>query len=253
MQSLIIPTSRSEPIEIKIFDPDTCNYKMLREDYLNNGIPFILQKPDGQPISNISPPRFASDDCQEGDISVIADKFKVPLPGIDEIVKKLIPHTFRAYWPLWFQGNYSSGLAHVDLGPGTCNFYFLKRGKKDVVILPFDSTRKLTLATGIDNIHIPGSAGNHDYLSTVDKYYRVLLQEQSILVFNNSGCLHHFTNIIEEGITPIAVSNRCKYAYGSDKRGWMHLAGNLKVWWNMADHAVDLQTTGEQFRKQDKA
>jgi hypothetical protein len=123
---------------------------------------------------------------------------------------------------------------------------------QDVVIATPQVTRELTLETGIDNIHIPGSSGNHDYLANLEHYYRVTLEEQSVLIFNNSGCLHHFTNIIEEGVTPIALSNRCKYAYGSDPRGWIHLAGNLNVWYNMADHYVDLMADGEQARKQEK-
>mmetsp|Transcript_4366 Transcript_4366/g.9668 ORF Transcript_4366/g.9668 Transcript_4366/m.9668 type:complete len:360 (-) Transcript_4366:254-1333(-) len=251
MQSVSRPPERAEPLFVEIFDPETCDYKHLRRNYLDKGVPFILKRSDGKPISNASPPKSA-EDGPEGYISVVADSMNVKLDGIDEIVKKLLPHTFRAHWPLWFQGNYKSGLAHVDLGPGTCNFYFLKRGKKDVVIAPFEVTRGLTLSTGIDNVHIPGSADNHDYLSDLTSYYRVLLEEQSILVFNNSGCLHHFTNVIEEGVTPIACSNRCKHAYGSDPRGWLNLAGNLKVWYNMADHAMELQSSGEQFRKQEK-
>ena len=35
-------------------------------------------------------------------------------------------------------------------------------------------------------------------------------------------------------------------AYGSDPRGWLNLAGHLKVWYSMADHAVDFQTKGDQ-------
>uniref|UniRef100_A0A7S4MGF9 JmjC domain-containing protein n=1 Tax=Odontella aurita TaxID=265563 RepID=A0A7S4MGF9_9STRA len=246
------PPGRTAAMPIEIFDLDTCDYTDLRRNYLDKGVPFVLKRSDGKPISNASPPKTA-EDSPEGSISVLADSMTVKLDGIDEIVRKVLPSTFRAHWPLWFQGNYKSGLAHVDLGPGTTNFYFLKRGKKDVVICPFEVTRDLTLVRGIDNVHIPGSAGNHDYLDTLEGYYRILLEEQSILVFNNSGCLHHFTNIIEEGVTPIALSNRCKHAYGSDPRVWLNLAANLKVWYNMADHAVDLQTSGDQVRKAEKA
>ena len=250
-ESVSRPASRPDPMPVEVFDPTTCDYTYLRREYVDKGVPFILRHPNGEPISHANPPKLA-EDGEEGSISVMTDNLNVKLDGIDEIVKKLLPHTFRAHWPLWFQGNYKSGLAHVDLGPGTTNFYWLKRGKKDVVIAPFDVTRKLTLSTGIDNVHIPGSSGNHDYLSTLDRYYRVTLEEQSLLIFNNSGCLHHFTNIIEEGVTPIALSNRCKHAYGSDPRGWLNLAGNLKVWYNMADHFVDLSSEGEQMRTQEK-
>ena len=66
--------------------------------------------------------------------------------------------------------------------------------------------------------------------SYICRYYRVMVEEQSILVFNNAGCLHHFTNVIEDGVTPIALSTRCKHAIGSDPRGWLHLAFDMKVW-----------------------
>ena len=52
---------------------------------------------------------------------------------------------------------------------------------------------------GIDNLFIPGSAGNHEYLKELDKYWRVEVPSNSVLVFNNSGSLHHFTNIVDEG------------------------------------------------------
>jgi hypothetical protein len=39
---------------------------------------------------------------------------------------------------------------------------------QDVVIATPQVTRELTLETGIDNIHIPGSSGNHDYLANLE-------------------------------------------------------------------------------------
>jgi len=76
-----------------------------------------------------------------GNISVLTDGMKRKFENIDDIIKNILPRTYRAYWPLWFQGNYKSGLAHVDLDPGTTNFYCLQRGKKDVVIADYDVTR----------------------------------------------------------------------------------------------------------------
>lgn len=80
-----------------------------------------------------------------------------------------------------------------------------------------------------------------------------MLEEQSVLVFNNSGLLHHFTNVIEDGVTPIALSVRCKHSLGSDPRGWLHLAADLKVWWNMTDHVTALAGKGADNRPQAKA
>ena len=162
-----------------------------------------------------------------------------------------LTHTIHILFP---QGNYKSGLAHVDVGPATINFYCLQRGKKDVVIADFEVTRHLRLKTGIDNLHVPGSSGNHDFLERLSKYYRIRLEENSILIFNNAGCLHHFTNIIEEGVNPIAVSVRCKHAMGSDPRVWMHLAIDPKVWWNMTDHMlIAMSKNKPDSRAQEKA
>mmetsp|Transcript_14960 Transcript_14960/g.24745 ORF Transcript_14960/g.24745 Transcript_14960/m.24745 type:complete len:354 (-) Transcript_14960:224-1285(-) len=242
-----------EPTPIEVFCIEDAEWKNLRKQYVDKGIPFILRKKDGSKISSVMPPQEADPDAPSGNISVLADSIKVKLENIDDIIKKILPHTYRAYWPLWFQGNYKSGLAHVDLGPGTTNFYCLQRGKKDVVIADYEVTRQLSLKTGIDNLYMPDSSGNHDYLDRLPKYYRVTLEENSILVFNNSGCLHHFTNIIEEGVTPIALSVRCKHSLGSDPRGWLHLATDLKVWWNMTDHVMALSGKTADSRPQDKA
>lgn len=66
---------------------------------MDKGVPFILQRTDGKPISNASPPRTTTDDdSPEGCISVQADNMNVKLDGIDPIVKKLLPLTFRAHW-----------------------------------------------------------------------------------------------------------------------------------------------------------
>eukprot|EP00978_Attheya_sp_CCMP212_P027509 scaffold92129_cov50-Attheya_sp.AAC.1 len=242
-----------EATPIEVFYIEDADWKKLRNQYVNKGIPFILRKKDGSQISDAMPPEEADPNSPVGNISVLADSMTRKFENIDDIVKKVLPHTYRAYWPLWFQGNYKSGLAHVDLGPGTTNFYCLQRGKKDVVIGDYDVTRHLHMKTGIDNLYIPGSSGNHDYLQRLSKYYRVTLEANSILIFNNSGCVHHFTNVIEEGVTPIALSVRCKNAMGSDPRGWLHLAADLKVWWNMTDHVMALSGKKQDSRPQAKA
>ena len=52
---------RAAATPIEIFDPDTCDYKYLRENYVAKGIPFILRKPNGEAISNASPPKLVDD------------------------------------------------------------------------------------------------------------------------------------------------------------------------------------------------
>ena len=52
------------------------------------------------------------------------------LPGLQPLLSKLFPTTFRAYWPLWFLGKYSQGKAHIDLGPSTFNCYYLQSARR---------------------------------------------------------------------------------------------------------------------------
>ena len=225
-------------LEVDVFDPDGVDWTMLRVDYIDRCVPFVLRRCSGK-ISDVSPPANDAAAGAQGTIHVKTAPIAKRIPGIDELVHKLLPHTWRAYWPLWFLGNYKSGVAHIDMGPASVNFYFLRTGSKDVVIAPKHVSAGLKLKTGIDSIYIPGSAGNHDYLASLSSYYRVTLQEQDVLVFNNSGLLHHFSNV--EGAAPCeALSVRCKYALGSDKRCRRLLASSPKVWQHMAGHFVGL-------------
>ena len=56
-ESVNKPADRAAASPIEIFDPDTCDY-----DYLvAKGIPFILRKPNGEAISDASPPKTVDD------------------------------------------------------------------------------------------------------------------------------------------------------------------------------------------------
>ena len=46
---------------------------------------------------------------------------------------------------------YKQGTAHIDLGPATVNFYFMKSGMKDVIIVPTEVSRGVkNLAKGTE-------------------------------------------------------------------------------------------------------
>ena len=250
--------SKYGEMQVDVFDPELADWKMLRSHYIDRCIPFVLRSPFRR-ISDVAPPpHFTEKEAGEGVIQVVPVPILQKLEGIDNIVKKLLPWTWRAYWPFWFLGNYRSGVAHVDLGPASLNFYFLKQGRKDVVIAPKHVTEGLKLEVGIDSIFMPGTAGNHEFLKHLSSYYRITLQPQDLLVFDNSGLLHHFSNLDDDlGVTCEALSLRCKFSLGSDKRCRRLLGTCPKVWKHMSAHFLGLLTnkdgiTRPEARKDEK-
>jgi hypothetical protein len=92
-----------EATPIQIFHIECANWKELHDNFIEKGIPFVLRRKDGAAISNAAPPLGPDPEDPEGNISVSSDSLKVKYENIDGIIKKLLPRTFRAYWPLWFQ------------------------------------------------------------------------------------------------------------------------------------------------------
>jgi hypothetical protein len=99
-------SSRPEATPIQIFHIEDANWKQLREQFVDKGIPFILRRKDGAVISNARPPQEPDPNEPAGNISVSSDSLTAKYENIDDIIKKVLPYTFRAYWPLWFQVGY---------------------------------------------------------------------------------------------------------------------------------------------------
>ena len=99
---------RVEATPIQIFHIENANWKELRVNFIEKGIPFVLRRKDGAAISNAAPPRGPDPKDPEGNISVLSDSMRAKYDNIDVIIKKLLPRTFRAYWPLWFQVRYDN-------------------------------------------------------------------------------------------------------------------------------------------------
>ena len=71
-----ISALRAKPTPIEIFDPETCDYKYLRKEYLDKGVPFILQRTDGKPISSNA--LHCTTDSPPSDVSLDVNTFSYP-------------------------------------------------------------------------------------------------------------------------------------------------------------------------------
>jgi len=123
------------------------------------------------------------------------------------------------------------------LGPATVNFYFMKSGMKDVIIVPTEVSRGVKkLARGMDGLHIDGSANlERAYLKSLQYYYQVVLKPQTMLVFNNSASIHHFCNIYApDGSPPEALSLRMLYSMNADLRTFYNFLNNPRMYWRAA-------------------
>ena len=237
--------SGEQPIEF--FDPDVltaADWARLRNEYIERGVPFVLRRAGGAPLSDIVPPASAVEGAfASGCIRVAPLSYMKRLPGLDEIIGRLFPWSVRAYWPLWFLGKYTQGKAHVDLGPHVCNCYFLRKGVKDVLLIPPEVAKIIPLTPGLDGMYIEGSESEkREYRGDLPYYYRVDLPAQSMLCFNNTSTIHHYKNCHEvDGSTPEALSIRIRHCCCPEPRVWCHMTLPwlaLKPWWRFTGVAV---------------
>lgn len=223
-------------LPVPVFDPDSpdLDWEKLRREYVDMGVPFVLRRARGKPFSAVAPPSAALRAAfVQGALRVSMLPVLSRLPGLDELIGKLFPMSMRAYWPLWFLGRYTQGNAHIDLGPNTINCYFLRTGGKDVVLVPPEVTRHQPLNNGLDGLGVTGSeVEERHWLSSMLYYYRIDLEPQSLLVFNNSNTIHQFRNVVApDGSQPEALSIRIKHTSHADPRVWLHLLTDAKMWW----------------------
>ena len=109
------------------------------------------------------------------------------------------------------------------------------------MIGPVGCTRAIrTFRRGFDGLYLDGSVGNYDYLSSLPSYYKFELRPESLLVFNNSACLHHFKNLGTDDVIPEALSTRVKYAACADLRVMFTMATNYTTWWRYANVFLEL-------------
>ena len=91
-------------------------------------------------------------------------------------------------------GTYSAGVAHID-SFASYNFYYVQKGTKEVFIVPHEHTSLINLRSGIDNVFVAeDDDDDHDWLDRLPYYYRFMLNESQVLIFNNAKCVHKFIN-----------------------------------------------------------
>lgn len=241
-----------QPIEV--FDPAhlaTADWSRLRHEYVHRGVPFILRRPGGAPLSTVAPPEEAVRGAfATGNIRVGRVPWFAKLDGLDELITSLLPYSPRAYWPFWFLGNYSQGTAHVDLGPHTFNCYYMRKGSKDVLLAPPEVAKSIPLAPGIDGLFVPGSADEERrYAKALPYYYRVDLLPESMLCFNNTSTLHQFRNhATADGSNPEALSVRIKHTCCGAPRVWAQMSlpwRAAKAWWRFSGVFISFAALGD--------
>ena len=240
------------PIPTFEIDSPDWTWDSLRNDYIKNGIPFILKpsKVSG-PITTYCPPGFdektgkwADGVESEGFMEIRMLPLSTRVPGLyDEIFYKLLPFAAPPI-PLVLAGNYNGADCHIDSNPNGTNCYLMMRGSKDVVIIPPHLSRKVPLIVGKDSLAVAGSIDNYKYLDQVEAYYRFTLEEGQLLFFHHSACLHHFARANDKSeATPIAMSFRLYNFYydrGADLRVWLHNLFNPWTIWSHTEKAAKL-------------
>eukprot|EP01084_Bolivina_argentea_P035688 66148_1 len=98
-----------------------------------------------------------------------------------------------------FSGGYTASSAHIDAMMFGYNFYTLIEGKKHVHLIPPEYTQYVSLGYAVDNVYVKAEKQNPNdlsWLNNVPNYYDFELNKNETLIFNNSGMIHKFENII---------------------------------------------------------
>ena len=166
------------------------------------------------------------------------------IPNFKKFIKNYINKTIISMIQL--NGNYESGKAHIDF-VSSYNIYYQNKGKKHVIILPDNNTDYLDLHIGIDNIYVKDDkniSGNNDWLNKVPSYWSFELEQNELLIFNNSKCIHKFINITK---TTEAFSIRI---FHSDSSKLIRNSNILNI--KTALHFAKIITTNNTIRNQNK-
>lgn len=160
---------------------------------------------------------------------------------INEFVKYLTKRSIL--YMASFAGKYASGYAHIDSFQSN-NVYYVVKGSKRVLIIPHEYTPYVSLKPGIDSVYCNEDSPHDDkhleWLKNVPEYYLFTLEEGDLLIFNNSGCIHKFTNITgNEYIFTMRTSG--------DYVSPLVLRNDIFNW-KMAKHYANIILTSVQFR-----
>lgn len=127
---------------------------------------------------------------------LLIDQYTFPKLGE---MSKWIMHNIgkRVLYLARFSGGYKGGYAHIDSFP-SYNFYFVRRGRKKVYIVPRQYNSLLKFGKGYDSVFVrdDDTTGTKlEWLETIPGYWTFEVEEGDVLLFNNSACIHKFMNL----------------------------------------------------------
>lgn len=192
---------KSKKLKIKKINYNEISYDILKK-YIDNSIPIIIKNipkkytDDFKKYSLVEKNLLIKKNIQSPKNNIILNQYFIPdIQNFKEFIKKYIDKQIISMIQL--NGNYESGKAHIDF-VSSYNIYYLNKGKKHVIIVPDANTRYLDLNIGIDNVYVKDdkntSEGN-DWLNKVPSYWSFELEQNELLLFNNSKCIHKFINM----------------------------------------------------------
>ena len=192
--------------------PIIADFLARSEPVIIHGMPHDLFEPlrTHYPI-----PTIDDDDDNRNDTMIIQQHmFPLRLGPLGTEIRRLTGGR-RTVYLASMSGTYSAGVAHID-SFASYNFYYVQKGQKEVFIVPHEHTSLFDLQSGIDNVfvaeddythnhhqhrHHHDNADNSDknsshysWLDRLPYYYRFLLNESQVLIFNNAKCVHKFVN-----------------------------------------------------------
>lgn len=186
--------ARLEPVRLNAADltPET-----LRE-YVVRSEPVVIEGVDPEVFKSLSkyapevPPGYPTD-------KLLIDAYVLPLLGTPLFawIKAHIgpPILYLAR----FSGGYKGGFAHIDSFP-SYNYYYVRRGRKKVNIVPRQYNPLIKFGAGYDSMFVLEDAADESKLEWMDKIpalYEFEVSEGDVLLFNNSACIHKFMNLSE--------------------------------------------------------
>jgi hypothetical protein len=165
--------------------------KNTLSNYIDNSLPVILiGLPDiyKEEITSTHTKEFLTTD------NIVLNTYFFPkLKNLSKFVNNYLKKNILVL--IHFSGKYKQGLAHLDT-IASYNFYFLKRGKKQIYIIPQEYSKYIDLQYGVDNLFVNDDKISLSWIDKVPEYYNFTLNENETLIFNNVKTIHKFNNLM---------------------------------------------------------
>ena len=179
-------------------------------------------------VKNCPPAMFEALNAYSPDIpfgtpgdKLLIDQFSLPTLG--SLAAWLMLHVGKPVLYLArFSGGYKGGYAHIDSFP-SYNFYYVRRGRKRVFIVPRQYNPAIVFGAGYDSVFVrddAADASSLEWLDTIPGCYEFEVGEGDVLLFNNSACIHKFLNLthnpeiftmrlVHADASPLTLRNDC--------------------------------------------